>query len=122
MQSIPKFSDQRSWHQKTTPIGHVDYGFSNQYFRDLFIHFVPFGCHDKECFRTTPCHGGCFAVNYDLSGDIRKPPEALCRYVDMQRRVSKYYAKKVLKHYPEGTSGSQKPCICYFEFYCGPVS
>jgi hypothetical protein len=42
---------------------------------------------------------GCYAINYDLMGDIFRPPEKICRYVSMQKRVSLHYQQKV---YPRG--------------------
>jgi len=90
-----KFGDERPWHEKSEVIGHVDYGITNWPFRSQFINFIPSCSHKKDCFEKTSCHGGCFAVNYDLTGDIHRAPPQLCRYVEMQERVSKYYSTKV---------------------------
>jgi uncharacterized protein len=114
-----KFSDQRPWNEKPMILGHIDYGITSKGLRDQFIHFYPDDCKKKECFERTPCHGGCFGVNYDMMGDIWKAPPQLCRYVEMQRRISKYYAQKIENH--DGAA-EPKPCTCNFEFYCGPTA
>jgi len=115
-----KFSDIRPWHLKPMVIGHVDYGVTDHHLRSQFINFLPSsGCQWKDCFESTPCHGGCYAVNYDMTGNIHTAPSVLCRYVEMQKRVSSYYIQKMdfKQKLPAG-----KPCACHFEFYCGPVS
>lgn len=115
-----KFSDTRDWHLKPMVIGHIDYGITDSNLRSQFINFLPAsGCQWKGCYESTPCHGGCYAVNYDLTGDIHTAPPEVCRYVEMQQKVSKYYAQKIPSF---AKSGVGKPCTCYFEFYCGPVS
>ena len=88
-----KFTDQRDWREKEVCIGHVDHGITNPEFRQKFINYQPIGCSGCEFFYSTPCHGGCYAVNFDLAGSIEKAPEALCRYVKMQKAVSEYYKK-----------------------------
>ena len=107
-----KFNDERYWKDKEVCIGHVDYGITNPKFRDTFINYHPFACGDCEFSNSTPCHGGCYAVNFDLTGDIRKAPESLCRYVKMQKAVSEYYKEKIgmteVKNFQTGRS-----CICY---------
>jgi radical SAM protein with 4Fe4S-binding SPASM domain len=75
-------------------LGHVKYGIAANGLRDQFIYYQPKGCQSKECYENTPCRGGCPGVNYDLTGDIWSPAPQLCRYVEMQMKVSKYLEEK----------------------------
>lgn len=110
-----KFTDERDWKEKEVCIGHVDYGITNPKFRELFIDWHPIGCENCNFSMTTPCHGGCYAVNFDLTGDIQKPHEDLCRYVAMQKAVSEYYKEKIGME--QGLAAQGQPqgrgCICY---------
>ena len=91
-----KFNDDRDWREKETCFGHVDCGITRPEFRKLFIDFFnPESCKDCESFTGTPCHGGCYALNYDLMGDVRKHPDKECEYVSMQKKVSEYYKDKI---------------------------
>jgi len=97
-----KFPDQRHWSKKPVCIGHVDYGITNPVFRDEFIDFRPSNCDRCKFDKLTPCHGGCYAVNYDLTGDIRTPPQSLCDYTAMQSEVSRSYREQYgPKGFPE---------------------
>ncbi len=105
-----KFSDTRSWKDKEVCIGHVDHGITRPEFRQKFTDFSPLsGCESCELFLSTPCHGGCYAVNFDFNQDIQKAPKDLCRYVKMQKIVSEYYKEKVGF---EKLPGS-RPCVCH---------
>ena len=110
-----KFTDHRDWQEKEVCIGHVDHGITNPEFRQKFVDFKPIGCEKCDFFFSTPCHGGCYAVNFDLTGDIQKAPEALCRYVKMQKAVSEYYKEKIGME--QGLSAIGQPqgrsCVCY---------
>lgn len=90
-----KFTDKRDWKEKEVCIGHVDHGITNPEFKSKFIDYQPMGCGECSFYSTTPCHGGCYAVNHDLTGSIQTPPKDLCRYVEMQKSVSEYYKEKV---------------------------
>lgn len=85
--------DGKGWQEKEICIGHVAKGILKPRLREEFIYFQPIRCKRCDHWYSTPCHGGCYAVNYDLNGSIEKP--ATCRYIDMQAKVSKYYMKKV---------------------------
>lgn len=105
-----KFTDTRDWKEKEVCIGHVDYGITNPEFRQKFIDFEPLNCEGCGFFLTTPCHGGCYAVNYDLTKNIQTAPPQLCRYVKMQKSVSEYYREKVGI---ERRNMKQRGCVCY---------
>lgn len=114
-----KFGDSRPWHEKPMVLGHIESSEIDLNLRAQFLNFIPAsGCQVKDCFIETPCHGGCYAVNYDLTGNIHTAPAGLCRYVEMQTRISKKYVEK----FGLPKARQSKPCICYFEYYCGPVS
>jgi uncharacterized protein len=89
-----KFTDHRPWSQKELCIGHVDHGITNPVFRERFIQFKPTGCDECEYDKITPCNGGCYAVNYDLTGNIAKAPDNLCEYTRMQSGVSRNFREK----------------------------
>jgi uncharacterized protein len=89
-----KFPDRRHWSKKGVCLGHVDYGIINQAFRDQFIDFKPTNCDRCKFDKLTPCHGGCYAVNYDLTGNIRTAPQTLCDYTKMQSEVSRSYREQ----------------------------
>ena len=109
-----KFDDNRPWQEKEVCIGHIDHGITNPKFRELFINFVS-GCGDCPRKQDTPCNGGCYAVNFDFTKDITKPYQGLCRYVEMQKKVSMYYKEKL------GMSEKEpRSCICDFQMYTGP--
>jgi len=91
-----KFDDDRPWQQKEGCIGHVDHGITKPEVRDKLLNFNPVGC-DKGICSSTPCRGGCPAVNADLTGDLSTPSKLICRYVALQTRVSEYYKKKVVE-------------------------
>ena len=57
----------------------------------------------------------CFAVNFDLTGDIRTPHKDLCRYVQMQKAVSEYYKEKIGMEQGLAVTGhlQGRGCICY---------
>lgn len=87
-----KFDDERDWREKEVCIGHVKHGITRHKFRAQFVNFK--GCDICEFSQTTPCHGGCYAANYDLGKDIAKPWSGICRYVKMQTKVSRYMMGK----------------------------
>lgn len=97
-----KFTDHRHWSQKELCIGHLDHGIMNPVFREKFLGFKPTKCGDCEFDKITPCHGGCYAVNYDLTGNIGTAPAALCEYTKMQSGVSRQFREKYgPKGFPE---------------------
>lgn len=137
-----KFDDSRPWQEKEVCIGHVDHGITRPEFRQTFIDFKP-QCGECEYYRNSPCHGGCYGINYDFNKDITKPYSGLCKYVEIQKKVSAYYAKYFPMKprlggscicdnmcYAEGTpneiitmnSNSSDTCICNMTNYNGPMT
>jgi hypothetical protein len=57
-------------------------------------------CGECSRIQDTPCHGGCYAVNYDFNGSVNKPYGGLCKYVQMQKKVSEYYKSKTSSNVP----------------------
>jgi radical SAM protein with 4Fe4S-binding SPASM domain len=105
-----KFDDNRDWQNKEVCIGHIDHGITNLDFRDQFINWKPQNCGNCERFKDTPCHGGCYAVNYDFTKDIRIAHKGLCQYTQKQKNVSEYYRQK----FPmEMAQQRGRPCVCY---------
>ena len=90
-----KFEDERPWQEKEMCFGHIDHGITKPEVRDRFINFEAKSCAGKECLKNSPCHGGCYAANHDLEGDIEKACKKICEYVEMQREVSRYYKHTV---------------------------
>jgi uncharacterized protein len=104
-----KFNDMRPWTEKEVCIGHVDVGITKPDFRKLFTTDWKPECGECPRLKDTPCHGGCYAVNFDFTGKINTPHLGLCSYVEMQRNVSKYLEEKLPSPPQQGTRG----CICY---------
>jgi uncharacterized protein len=98
-----KFDDERPWKEKEVCIGHVDEGITKPEVRQKFIDFHP-QCGSCVFLQNTPCHGGCFGINYDFTGSIENPYIGLCRYVQMQKKVSEYYKEKFM--------GNEKEVSC----------
>jgi radical SAM protein with 4Fe4S-binding SPASM domain len=111
-----KFNDNRPWQEKEVCIGHVEVGITNPDFRKNFIDFAP-ECGKCPRLQDTPCHGGCYAVNFDFTGSISTPYNGICIYTDMQKKVSEYYKEKL------GTTQSKSngTCICDYSNYTGPL-
>ncbi len=119
-----KFDNKIPWQENKVCIGHTDYGITNPEFRQSFIDFTP---QCGTCLRQgdTPCHGGCYAISYDFTGKIDTPYPGLCRYVEMQKRVSEYYKEKIvdtrknvscIQYQSDGFS-----CDCFNTNYTGPT-
>lgn len=103
-----KFSDNRSWQDKEVCIGHLDVGITRPEFRDKFLNFKPKQCGNCEFATSTPCNGGCYGVNFDLTGKIDIAPGGVCRYAKVQKTISDYYKEKL----PVAPK-NQTSCICY---------
>lgn len=137
-----KFDDNSPWQEKEVCIGHVEVGITKPEFRQTFIDFNP-QCGECPRLQDTPCHGGCYAVNYDFNKDITKPHSGVCKYVEIQKKVSEYYASKlpinpIMKGscicdnmcYAENTPNeiitlnpnSGDSCICNMTKYTGPTT
>lgn len=111
-----KFGDLRPWQEKEMCIGHVDYGITRPKIREMFMDsWNPQGCNGCDFFNNTPCHGGCYALNYDLEGSINKAHSGICRYVKMQKKVSMYYNEKIKDTTPKMGGSCVCNNMCYME-------
>jgi uncharacterized protein len=77
-----KFNDDRPWYEKEVCIGHIDHGILNQLWRENFIKWdsnvdLPESCKSCTAFQVS-CNGGCWATNWDLSGNLGISPEVAC--------------------------------------------
>jgi len=95
-------------------IGHVDVGITQPQLRQQFIDFKP-QCNDCEYLKNTPCHGGCYGINFDLTGRIDTPYPSLCKYVKMQYEVSLHLKEKVGEDAPKGGQSCICNNMCYLE-------
>ena len=92
----------------------------NQKWRERFINFVqeaPSRCAGCEIYRKSGCMGGCYAVNFDLTGEIDRASDKECRYQHIQREAG-VELKKMLKDNnlaPEQAmfQNTLGGCICY---------
>lgn len=119
-----KYDDDRPWQEKEVCIGHVDVGITNPEFRQTFIDFKP-QCGSCSRLDDTVCHGGCYAINFEFTGSIDIPYIGLCRYTEMQKRVSSYYKEKIMGNEKEVScmpyQGEGMSCDCYNSNYTGPT-
>lgn len=99
---------------------------ANLDWRKSFINWkdnLPSHCQKCEYYGISVCHGGCYAVNYDLGGhDIYGYVENQCRYLSILQEAGLRYAEEMKKHnlvIPDtgwgGNSLTNKigKCICY---------
>lgn len=105
-----KFNDIRPWQEKEMCFGHVEYGIIKPEIRDKFINFKT-ECSTNECYLGTPCHGGCYAISFELTGDIGRTTKAMCEYVKHQISVSNYYKDKC--KVPIEVYDNTEKCTCY---------
>jgi len=78
-------------------------------------------CLKCSIFRRSVCNGGCYAVNFDLTGDIYSPHEYLCRYQEIVHRVGLRYVELAKEqevmildsNWGENIPREDKACICY---------
>jgi len=109
-----KFTDQRAWQEKEMCIGHVEVGIIKPELRQQFIDFKP-ECGECKYASCTPCHGGCYGINWDLTGKINTPYLGLCKYVAMQHEVSLYLKEKVGEDAPRKGGSCICNNMCYLE-------
>ena len=86
-------------------------------------------CQGCDIFKKSACNGGCYAVNYDCTGDLHGHTEALCRIGKMQKKWGLVYRAEAEKQgimvrdagWDNGvirTSEQQpKSCVCYNACY-----
>lgn len=112
-----------------------DEGIINVPWRNCFITFFEHPnnkCVECELYRRSTCKGGCYAVNYDLTGSIFTPDERVCKWAKIQHEAGLKLAKlakenniKLLKTTWSGKKSKKKggntmkkndndrSCICY---------
>ncbi len=88
----------------------------------------PIQCKSCEIYGKSSCNGGCYAVNWDLTGSLYSQPEAECRFNKIQHEIGLKYAKmmseKGLKILRTGwggnldnvatmNTGAERSCLCY---------
>lgn len=100
-------------------------GFINHEWRKSFYEWKEHPskkCLECSLFRRSTCNGGCYAINFELTGDIYKPLESLCRFTELQHRAGLRYAELAAKEkvkilasgWGENIPGvGQQSCICY---------
>lgn len=109
------------------PVGDT-FQWVNQDFRKTMVEFLdipPVPCPGCEIYRKSTCNGNCYAVNYDLTGHIKKVPDFICRFQHVQQKFALLYrdeCKKLgLPIQESGWSGGvrqdQKSCVCYNACY-----
>lgn len=117
-----KFNDNRPWQEKEVCIGHVDHGITRPDFRQTFIDLHYPQCGECERLEDTPCHGGCFGVNFDFNGRIDAPHKGMCKYVEVQKKVSMYFNDVMPKEVScMPYSGPDMTCECFNANYTGPI-
>jgi len=88
-----KFNDFRTWEEKETCIGHVEYGFKDNHFSKLFINsnnHIPDKC--KNCSVYPKCKIGCYAINYDTNQDIYSPNSVFCTVRQIEDKVIRKFS------------------------------
>lgn len=119
-----KFNDPRPWYEREVCLGHIDYGILNHEFRDNFVNWdtskhMSSACQECEELNKS-CNGGCWATNWDITGDLGGLVPIECQVVFSNRKNG----KKMLEAIPElgdkyrkKPKKSQKPmvqgCQCY---------
>jgi len=104
------------------PVGD-SFEYINQEWRDKFInwkHNVPKQCSGCDIFSTSGCNGGCYALNYDMTGSLYKQPKSECDYNKIQRKAGVLYRKlsdeaglKVERSGWNQDNVQDEPCTCY---------
>ncbi len=87
--------------------------------------FIEFKDHpSKEClacdlFGHSVCQGGCYAVNFDMTGDIHKAPKSECDYNRVQHEAGMRY-KELMDDsgMPLKRFNQQQPAGCYCYNMC----
>jgi uncharacterized protein len=91
--------DGRDWKKKEY-IGTIDEGITRPEFREKFIHFLDIPqpkCKDCKWYGNL-CDVSCYAINFDLTGNVAIPPDVACRWMERQGRAIHYYYEQLLKN------------------------
>lgn len=98
--------------------------YCNLEWRKEFINWhknVPKQCLECDIFDNSVCNGGCYAVNWDLTGSLYKQPKSLCNYNKVQHEAGIKYRKLAEKEnvklprtkWDLKDHQKQENCICY---------
>ena len=97
----------------------------NEDWNNQFVDFckeIPEGCKDCDLYGRSVCAGGCYATNFDMTGDIRKASLNECVFNKVQHEAGLYFAKRLKE---EGITREQiepntmdknsqaDKCVCY---------
>jgi len=106
--------------QSKEAIGYIDNNGTfhklNEVFSNEFLNFTQnTSKHCEECdiFSSSQCHGGCYALNYDMTKDIHGKVDAECRFSHIQKKYGDLYAQELQKNGLSIKSNECKSCICY---------
>jgi len=91
--------DGRDWTKKEY-IGTIDEGITRPEFRDKFIHFLDIPqpkCKDCKWYGNL-CDVSCYAINFDLTGNVATPPDVVCKWMERQGNAIHYYYEQLLKN------------------------
>lgn len=96
----------------------------NHEWREKFYnwkHNVPKHCNDCDIFTTSVCNGGCYALNWDLTGSLYKQPKSECDYNHVQHEAGMLYRKLAKEagvvvektNWDYGRTTKDRQCTCY---------
>jgi radical SAM protein with 4Fe4S-binding SPASM domain len=72
-------------------------------------------CKKCDIWSKSSCNGGCYATNYDLTGDIRKQSKAQCEFTKIQHEAGLLLRAKIDEAGLSLNPQSHKPtgCVCF---------
>jgi uncharacterized protein len=84
-------------------------------------------CESCEIFDCSHCNGNCYAVNFDMTGDVRTPPQSVCDIAKILTNAGNKFAREakelnltnVRSSFGENMTDENKPafaqaqCVCY---------
>jgi len=107
-------------HSSKYCIGSIYEGITRPDLREPLIKFLDIEqpkCEKCEWFKSL-CHVSCYAINYDLTGNVLTPPELHCKWMNAQARAIVYYYEQLKKYripieIPQTGGGKMQSCVCY---------
>lgn len=93
--------------------------YCNKEWRNEFINWknnVPKQCTDCNIFDNSVCNGGCYAVNWDLTGSLYKQAESVCNYNKIQHEAGVKFRELADKEgiiLPSRNQSNKQSCVCY---------
>jgi len=94
----------------------------NEEWRREFVEWknnIPSQCKGCDIFPASVCNGGCYAVNWDLTGSLYEQPKSVCDYNKIQHEAGMRYrelAKEAgieLRNSGWGSQRQKESCVCY---------